>query len=276
MAEPTVLVPSAGEARTVLVVVHTDRAGPDPVPGGPDAFSLFVARSSALGLLAEPGETSAGTSTGTSGGVWGMNDAGTGLPGQAAGSGPGAWFQVDLVASRESNAPLPTQALLSCAADVLAKLQFRGLRGVELLLPLQGSAPEPDARTTLARLLQDGGWFAGAPEPARTEVFITLDVAGPAHLRSAGVALGQWMAEVRQAIAVLKLDAITATAASASGSSVPAHLWAESPAHRLAFRAALVEWSLDAVGWLAAFVAEAAVHGGLSGQAALTVTRADP
>ncbi len=79
-----------------------------------DAYGLFVARSAAMGWLAEARE-------GTGGGVWGMNDAG-----YTAASGPRptrvAWFQAVLAEDVPPDRPLPLQPFLTCAGDVTARL----------------------------------------------------------------------------------------------------------------------------------------------------------
>jgi hypothetical protein len=51
--------------------------------------------------------------------------------------------------------------------------------------------------------------------------------------------------------------------------------WPGPPQHRLTMRGTLVEWSLDALGWLAALAAAAASHHGVSTPWMLTVRRAD-
>ncbi len=91
-----------------------------------DAYSLFVARSSALRLLAGAGESTDG--------AWGMNDAGLDDRARSESSRI-AWFQVTLTG--RAGGPLPVQAFLSCAGDVVARLGTARLDAVQILLPVE-------------------------------------------------------------------------------------------------------------------------------------------
>ncbi len=255
-AGPAAAGPPAEAARTTLVVVHTDRRSPDPAPGAPDAYSLFVARSSALEWLAEPDEAGAG--------VWGMNDAGTTGLGAA---GPASWFQVEILAP---GTPLPTQALLSCIADVLARTGHPDVLAVDLLLPARDPVP-PGEPGAVRRLVQDAGWFLGLPDSAPRRVRVTLDLTGPAPADTLGVALGTWMRRFEQVV-VTDVGPLEPTTAVPSVSAVPAHLWQGPASARVTFAATLAEWSLPAVGWLAAFLSDALARHAVPGAAVLTVT----
>src|SRR5436190_18354309 len=115
-----------------------------------DAYSLFVARCSAMGWLTEAREH-------TFDGFWSMNDAG-----QDAGPHTRvAWFQVSLTEPVHAGRPLPVQPFLSCAHDVVARSGALRLRAVQVLLAVQSLAERPPAGA-LADLLQDAGWFADA------------------------------------------------------------------------------------------------------------------
>src|SRR3954449_1888817 len=87
-----------------------------------DAYSLFIARSSAMGWLTEAVETAYG-------GFWGMNDAG-----QDPRSQPSrvAWFQVSLTEPLVT--VLPVQPFLACAGDVVARIGAFRLEAVQVLL----------------------------------------------------------------------------------------------------------------------------------------------
>lgn len=108
-----------------------------PRANAADAYSLFVARSSAMGWLTEPRE-------GALGGCWGMNDAGF--------DADGAWFQVTATAEM-----VPLQAFLVCAGDVVARLGDFRLESVELTVPVRTE--------DVAELMQDAGWFADQHSP---------------------------------------------------------------------------------------------------------------
>ncbi|ROO87595.1 hypothetical protein EDD29_5210 [Actinocorallia herbida] len=51
------------------------------------------------------------------------------------------------------------------------------------------------------------------------------------------------------------------------------HFWPGPPKNRAVFRCVLTEWSLDIIGWLAAFLAEANVQHGVTAPVLLTVNR---
>jgi hypothetical protein len=77
-----------------------------------DAYSLFYARSAAMGWLTPAVE-------GDSGGLWGMNDAEAG-PGSGTQRQPVSFFQV-VVTRPAPDGVLPVQPFLSCAGDVMAR-----------------------------------------------------------------------------------------------------------------------------------------------------------
>jgi hypothetical protein len=52
-------------------------------------------------------------------------------------------------------------------------------------------------------------------------------------------------------------------------------LWLGPGHHRATFRGTLAEWSLDALGWLAAFLADASSRHGLSTPSMLTAKRSE-
>lgn len=180
-----------------------------PWIGSSDAFSLFVARSSAMGWL----------SSHAPGGCWGMNDAGS--------DPTGAWFQVSLTGET-----LPVQAFLSCAGDVVTRLGEFRLESVELTVPV------PVGTDSMMGVLQDAGWFADRNPHLTTRVRVAVDPLTPEILG--------WMREFKQDVA-----------------SFPA------PGEVV-----LAEWSLDAIGWLAAFLAAASARHGAGTPLRITARRA--
>src|SRR5215472_3272717 len=98
-AEPAAL-PGTGAARTMYAALYGELARhpqPDGGDGSEDAYSLFYARSAAMGWLTPATE-------GARGGLWGMNDAEAG-----PGSGPQpqrvAFFQVTLTRPAPDGVP---------------------------------------------------------------------------------------------------------------------------------------------------------------------------
>jgi hypothetical protein len=231
-----------------------------------DAYSLFYARSTAMGWLTPASE-------GATGGLWGMNDAAAGL---AAGPPPQrvAWFQVVLTGPFPGRL-LPVQPFLACASDVVARLGALRLDAVQVLLPEryvpeEGYFASPSGMRVARPFLDTPGWFADCDPQLRVQVRVTLDGGPDLSLSAAAPAIMRWAQEVRQD--VFACDSLSLTdddhlilrpipfEDAASGA---AH-------HRVTFRGALAEWSLDALGWLAAILAEGASRHGVSSPLMLT------
>ncbi|MEU4832261.1 hypothetical protein [Streptosporangium sp. NPDC023615] len=259
---------------TMFVALHGElvpHPWRDPLVASSDAYSLFLSRSSAMGWLTE-------ATSDASGGLWGMNDAGQG-PGVGSEPSHIAWFQVSLTAPVPGDRPLPVQAFLSCAGDVTTRLGTLSLRAVQVLLPVRG--PDPSAETppgTSSRLggviplLQDAGWFADGDPRRRTAVRMTLDGGRDPSVRSAAPGMLGWMRGFEQD--VLRCDSFSLT----DDHPVPAspvidELWHGPARHRATFHGDLAEWSTDALGWLAAFLAEAASLHGVATPLMLTIDR---
>src|SRR5215472_17806301 len=125
-AEPAAL-PGTGAARTMYAALYGELARhprSDGGDGSEDAYSLFYARSAAMGWLTPATE-------GARGGLWGMNDAEAG-----PGAGPSrvAFFQV-MLTGPAGGTLLPVQPFLACAADVVARVGALRLAAVQVLLP---------------------------------------------------------------------------------------------------------------------------------------------
>ncbi|WP_326643601.1 hypothetical protein OG884_07775 [Streptosporangium sp. NBC_01755] len=235
----------------------------DPHVASSDAYSLFVARSSAMGWLTEATENA-------SGGLWGMNDAGQGPD---SGSDPSriAWFQVSLTEPVPDGRPLPVQAFLSCAGDVVARIGTPRLRAVQLLLPVQSLDASSRVRGVIP-LLQEAGWFADVDPRLRTPVRVTLDGGQEPSIRSAAPEMLRWMRGFTQD--VFSCDSFSLTDDdTVLKPAVIDELWRGPARHRATFSGVLAEWSLDALGWLAAFLAEASSQNGVGTPLMLTADR---
>ncbi|GAA4203778.1 hypothetical protein GCM10022252_61920 [Streptosporangium oxazolinicum] len=233
----------------------------DPLAASSDAYSLFVARSSALGWLTEAVEDA-------SGGLWGMNDAGQDPVAAVAGSRPArvAWFQVSLTTPVPADRPLPVQAFLSCAGDVVARLGTPRLRAVQVLLPVQGLDAPADAssrRSAVMTLLQDAGWFADADPGLRTRVRVTLDGGQDPSIRSAAPEMLRWIRELDQDVFSCDSVSVTDDDDVVLEPAVVDEVWLGPARHRATFQATLAEWSLEALGWLAALLADAGSRHGV-------------
>lgn len=250
---------TAGSDRTLFAALQGALA-PHPWRGAEpdsDAYSLFHARSSALGWLTEARE-------GAMGGLWGMNDAGSGRePARAA------WFQVVLTGPVPPGRPLPTQAFLACAGDVVARIGILRLDALQVLMPLRRQGPP-----AVSALLADAAWFADRAPGASTRVRVTLDSGQEPALSSAAPAMAEWIGQWAQD--VFRCDGCTPTDHPDVEPAGIDHLWNGPSRHRATLTGALAEWSLDALGWLAAFLADAAAVHGVHGPVLLSATRGGP
>ena len=238
----------------------------DPRGAPSDAYSLFVARSSAMGLLTEAVDH-------TSGGLWGMNDAGQN-PHSRSQPSRIAWFQVSLTNSVLTGRPLPVQAFLSCADDVVARIGTMRLQAVQVLLPVQSfGLPRVNAAMVL---LQDAGWFADCDPQVKTQVRVTVGSGQDPTIRSAAPGMLRWMQELKQG--VFLCDPLSLTDdddVTVLDPTVIDELWLGPAHHQVTFRGTLIEWSLDALGWLAAFLAEASSQHGVSTPLMFTASRTE-
>jgi len=257
---------SASPARTMFAALHGSLV-PHPLPpaGGAasDAYSLFVARSSAMGWLAGPADE--GPS-----GLWGMNDAGPETPPSQSRASRVAWFQVTLTGRGAER--LPVQPFLACARDVTARMGKLRLDAVQLVLPARGSPARRQAGygpTTMA-LLQEAQWFADCDASDRARVRVTLDGGQDSTILAAAPAMLDWLCELRQevfspdAARVMDSDDAPLTPAIAD------ELWLGPSQHRATFVGGLAEWSLEAVAWLAALLAESSSGHGVGTPLLLT------
>lgn len=248
------------------LVLHPGR---DPDSASSDAYSLFVARSSAMGWLADPAEQAPG-------GVWGMNDAGQD-PRPASKPSRVAWFQVSLTEPVPGVRPLPVQAFLSCASDVVARIGMLRLQAVQVLLPVQSLERPASASPRVGavmNLLQDAGWFADCDPRSRAQVRITLHGGRVPYTGVAPPEILRWMQAFKQD--VFSCRSFSSTDADHGLDLDPAvtyEPWLGLADHWATFRGALAEWSPDALGWLAAFLAEASCQHGAGAPLLFTASR---
>jgi hypothetical protein len=232
-----------------------------------DAYSLFYARSAAMGWLTP-------AVAGATGGVWGMNEAEAG-----PGSGPQpkrvAFFQVTLTGPPPRGA-LPVQPFLCCAGDTVARLGTLRLAAIQILLPGQyppvgGDFASPSGMRIATPLLDTLNWFADCPPQLRAPIRVTLDGGPDPSIRAAAPAITQWAQEVRQNVFACDSFSLTNDDHLVL-QPTPLHEPGAAP-HRVTFHGALAEWSLDALGWLAAFLADVSSRNGVSSPLMLTADR---
>ncbi|MDQ2816369.1 MAG: hypothetical protein M3Z75_32135 [Actinomycetota bacterium] len=263
-------------ARTMYASLHGEFM-PHPRPDAlgkvsQDAYSLFYARSAAMGWLAPAVEDGPD-------GLWGMNDA---EAGSASGPRPSrvAYFQVVLTGSSPEKVP-PVQPFLSCAGDVVERLGRLRLEAVQVLLPerdadADGRPASPSGMAVAASLLDALNWFADCDPRRRAEVRITLDGGPDSTIRAAAPGIVQWVQEIDQN--VFSFDSLS-LADDDYLVLAPTTFYrglADSDHHRVTLRGTLAEWSLDALGWLAAFLADVSSRHGTTTPLMLTADRSAP
>lgn len=225
-----------------------------------DAYSLFVARSTAMGwpcVEVAPSSSKGSTpdaphQTGASGAaLWGMNDAG-----QNWACGPETsrvmWVQVSLLNRSQAGRFLPVVPLLSLVGDVISRVGRLRLDGAQLLLPVHF------AGVSFQQLAAGTNWFSTSGSHRRVSVDITLDSGeSPLVQEQAGL-----IADVLTSLpGIFTLDSYhrsTSESVTASRLSPPAvgEVWLGEGHHEVVFTGTLPEWSLDSVGWVASAFAE--------------------
>jgi hypothetical protein len=262
-------------ARTMFAALFGDLAlhpPPESVDDlSEDAYSLFYARSAAMGWLTPAVE-------GASGGLWGMNDAEAGR-----GSGPQpsrvAFFQVVLTGPSPGGL-LPVQPFLACAGEVMARLGALRLEAVQVLLPERAEfaedRPAPALITQIpAPLFYAMGWFADRDPRLRAPARVTLDAGPDPSIRAAAPSIMQWVRDIDQD--VFACDSFSLADDDHLVLGPPVAFFNEGPPgtmpHRVTFRGTLAEWSLDALGWLAAFLAELSSRHGIRAPLMLNADR---
>jgi hypothetical protein len=248
------------------LVLHTWR---DPVAATSDEYSLFYARSSAMGWLAP-------ATAYVPGGIWGMNDAG-----QDSEPGPygphRVWFQVSMITPIPTDRPLPVQPFLACAGDVVARMGTFRLNAVQMLLPLQGvhkSAGVSPQYDRVITVIGDANWFDDSDPYLRTNVRVTVDSGQIPSIRLAAPNMFQSMQELKQNIFVCNSYSLTDNDMILKPGFVDA-LWTGPAQHRATFHGTLVEWSLDALGWLAAFLTSVSSEHGINTPLVFTASRSE-
>ncbi|WOX12064.1 hypothetical protein [Streptomyces sp. N50] len=237
--------PTAGTLFAALYGELTPHAWHDPEH---DAYQLFYQRSLAMGWLEE--HTAGGP------GLWAMNDAGSSPPQAAPGPGRVSWFQVEAGAVTAER-PLPVQQFLRCAQDVTARIGTVRLSAVQVLLPVRGI--DPAARPAYAAVpsMLTVAWFGERDPAARTPVDVRIGSGRDPLIPAIARQLVLDLRDLEQDVFMCGDDEVTV--------------------HGMTLRGELAEWSCDAVGWLAATVADCAARLGARSPLPLTVrAQADP
>ncbi|GAA3489001.1 hypothetical protein [Streptomyces cremeus] len=234
-----------------------------------DAYQLFHQRSAAMGWLDDRSSAAGDERAAKAPGLWAMNNAT--CSNHPADTEPFAWFQVEC-STPTSDRPLPVQPFLRCAEDTLARIGTAHLSAVQILLPLQGLAPASRPRNALIPSMGTCDWFAERDPQAVASVMISInsgrDTAIPTVARQLTSRLGRLEQKVF----------LPSGSESADKDVTPSPPFAGEfrngpPLHGLTLRGELAEWSCDAVGWLAATIADSAAQLGVRTPLLLSVVR---
>jgi hypothetical protein len=231
-----------------------------------DAYSLFYARSAALGWLTPAVE-------GATGGLWGMNYADA-LPTSRSQPQRAAWFQV-VVTDLLPGGLLPLQPFLSCAGDAVSRLGALRLAAVQIQVPerddpIPGQPASAEGLEVASPLVSSRNWFADCDPELRAPVRVTLDGWNDPSIRTAAATLAQSVQDITQD--VFTCDSISLD----EGDHLvlqpnPFEFQLGTVHHQVTFHGTLAEWSLDAVGWLAAFLSDLTSRQGIRTPLMLTV-----
>jgi hypothetical protein len=229
-----------------------------------DLYGLFYARSSAMGWLTEAVEGA------PNGGFWGMNEGE-----HDASPGPHwiAWCQVDLT-NPAAAGRIPLQPLLICLGDAVARIGTPQVSAIQIALPALEPGPPSSDSALRALTFDDASWFLGGDPQSTTGIRVTLDGGRHPQIRAAAPDMLESMISAQRVVSfdsLLPPDDDLGTPDPYFGDST----WPGPTQHRVTMRGTLVEWSLDALGFLAALVAAAASHHGVSVPWMLTVKRVD-
>ncbi|WP_150254825.1 hypothetical protein [Nocardiopsis deserti] len=122
-------------------------------------------------------------------------------------------------------------------------------------------------------MLQDAGWFVDTAPGLARRVQVTLDGGQVPSIVAAMPQMLPWMRAFDQLVFSCDPTPAEGDANAAAGLApgIADHLWQGPGHHRATIHGTLVEWSLDALGWLAAFLAEAGAQHGVRTPLMLTI-----
>lgn len=288
-AQPGLRPGSPGSEGIMLAALYGELASHpwrDPATASEDAYSLFYTRSLAMGWLTDVTtrvQVSTNPLTGYveereigdvgAEGLWSMHEAESEQdhPDSRPASSPVASFQVG-IETVPADRPLPVQPFLCCTGDVVARLGTLRLQAVQVLLPLQ----KLDTSSRLGPLfppLGTTGWFTDRDRQSKTQIRITVDSGQNPSIPTAAPGMLTEMHRPEQDAFVCDGYSLADHDPLAATSPFHDNSWHGPPLHRATFRGTLAEWSLDAVGWLAAFLAGASAHYGVTTPIMLTASR---
>lgn len=272
-AQPGMVPAAHRDAGTMFAALYGElvpHAWRDHAESEHDAYQLFHQRSLAMGWL---DDSSAGGGSEDrlrrAPGLWGMNDADWHHPLGANGADLVSWFQVSASAVADDR-PLPVQPFLRCAEDVTARAGVLRLSAVQVLLPVQGLDPSSRPRYAPVPSMQTRHWFAECDPRSRRSVEVNVNSGRDPSIPAVADQLTDYLTALEQNVFVCRSHDLAG-----QGAVLPPpfddSLWNGPPVHGMVLRGDLVEWSCDAVGWLAEVVADSATLLGVRAPLLLTV-----
>jgi hypothetical protein len=148
------------------------------------------------------------------------------------------------------------------------------LDALQVLLPLQSFdrlADESSRNDTLFAPISSIGWFFDRNPSAAARVQVVLDGGQSLAIRSVAAELFERLQQVKQTVFVCDAFSLTDDTNLEKPIYID-NLWVGPPQHPVTFYGTLVEWSLDALGWLATFLAGASFNFGITTPLLLTVS----
>lgn len=234
-----------------------------------DAYQLFHQRSVAMGWLDERSSTAGDDRAAKAAGLWAMNNAGCNA--HQAATEPFAWFQVEC-STPASDRPLPVQPFLRCAEDTTARIGMAHLSAVQILLPLQGIDSASRPRNALVPSLETCDWFGEHDPQAQTSVTVGINSGRNASVPAVAQQLTGHLGHLEQEV-FLHVGSESASKDITLPPPFADEFWNGPPLHGMTLQGDLAEWSCDAVGWLAATIADSAAHLGVRTPLLLSVVR---
>lgn len=266
--------PTAGTMFAALYGNLVPHAWHDPATEH-DAYQLFHQRSLAMGWLDDRAGAGEGTASGgrthAAPGLWAMNDAGCSHPLAAPEPSLISWFQVEASAPADDR-PLPVQPFLRCAQDTTERIGAVRLTAVQVLLPVQGIDASARPPYTMMPSMRTPDWFGECDPQARVSVKVRIDGGLDPSIPAVAPQFVRRVVPPDQNVFAGGIDEVFPP----GGFPAPPfddRFWNGPPLHAMTLSGELAEWSCDAIGWLAATVADSAAHIGIHTPVLFTIVR---
>lgn len=204
--------------------------------------------------------------------LWGMNEAEV-EPAPDADPPLIGWFQVDVTGQVGADGLLPLEPFLACVGDVVGRLGTFELQAARMLLPPPDlSVAHPLGPDALGHFAETAGWFANCDRRHGTSVQFAIDGGQAPTIATAASEIFRLTNYLVQD--VFRCDRFdTSDDSSMTLPGVGDEQWAGPSRYRATFSGELVEWSLDALAWAAAFLAHGCYRSGVESPVVLTATR---